>query len=84
MKTNKIIHAQYSEDYKIKVQFKNGLEGIFDMKPYLEIGVFKKLQNQAFFKSMRVNYGTLTWPEEIDIAPDTVEFEILQNQHISQ
>jgi hypothetical protein len=43
----------------------------------LHEGVFQKLINPVFFNAVRVDYGTLVWPEEIDIAPDTVEAELV-------
>ena len=76
MITNKVATAKPQDNYKIEVYFVNGLHGIFDMTPYLETGVFKKLKNPSFFNSLRVQYGTLTWPEDIDIAPETIEAEI--------
>ena len=76
MITNKIISAVPKPDYRIEVGFKNGIHGIFNMNPYLHEGMFQKLKNPAFFNSVRVEYGTLVWPEEIDIAPDTVEAEL--------
>ena len=37
-------------------------------------GVFKRFRDLAFFREFRVNeeLGTLTWGDEIDIAPETL------------
>lgn len=75
--TNKIVSAKPQTDYRVEVIFKNGVHGIFDMTSYLNEGVFVKLRDPAFFNAVRVEYGTLVWPEEIDIAPDTVESELM-------
>ncbi|MFH0920522.1 MAG: DUF2442 domain-containing protein [Fibrobacterota bacterium] len=80
MITNKIVSATPQANYRIDVAFKNGIQGVFDMTPYLHEGVFQKLRDPAFFKSVRVDYGTLVWPEDIDIAPDTVEAELIQEK----
>jgi hypothetical protein len=42
------------------------------MTPYLQYPVFQRLKNTAFFSLARVDYGTVTWPGEIDIAPETL------------
>jgi hypothetical protein len=42
------------------------------MEPYLKYPVFKKLQNPVIFSLARVDYGTVTWPGAIDIAPETL------------
>lgn len=77
MIANKIISASPRPNYRIEVTFKNGVHGVFDMTPYLNEGVFVKLRDPIFFNAVHVEYGTLVWPEEIDIAPDTVEAELI-------
>ena len=44
----------------------------FDMRPYLHYPVFRRLENPGFFSMARVDYGTVTWPGDIDIAPETL------------
>jgi hypothetical protein len=41
------------EDYNLLLTFENGKQGIFDVKPYLNEGVFKKLKNIEVFNSVR-------------------------------
>ena len=59
-------------DYKLGIIFDNGESRIFDMRPYLHYAVYRCLENAAFFSLARVDYGTVTWPGEIDIAPETL------------
>lgn len=59
-------------DYKLGIVFDNGENRIFDMRPYLHYTVYRCLENTAFFSLARVDYGTVTWPGEIDIAPETL------------
>ncbi len=59
-------------EYKLLLRFNNGEERRFDMRPYLHYPVFKRLENHGYFSLARVNYGTVTWPGEIDIAPETL------------
>ena len=33
---------------------------------------WKRLADPAFFRLVRVAYGTLVWPDDIDIAPEDV------------
>jgi hypothetical protein len=77
MITNKIISATPLDKYRVKVVFKNGVHGLFDCTPYLSEGVFQQLRDERIFKTVRVEYGTLVWPGEIDIAPETVEAELV-------
>nr|VFK23303.1 MAG: Protein of unknown function (DUF2442) [Candidatus Kentron sp. MB]VFK28430.1 MAG: Protein of unknown function (DUF2442) [Candidatus Kentron sp. MB]VFK74250.1 MAG: Protein of unknown function (DUF2442) [Candidatus Kentron sp. MB] len=62
-------------DYGLLVTFSNGENRHFDMWPYLHYPVFRKLENPGFFALASVDYGTVTWPGEIDIAPETLFIE---------
>ena len=59
-------------DYCLLLTFENNEQKCFDMKPYLNATVFQPLKNPGFFKLARIDYGTVTWPNEIDIAPETL------------
>ena len=53
-----IINAGYINDFKIKVKFENGEEGIIDFKEYLQKGgVFKRLKDKKYFKSYKRRTG---------------------------
>jgi hypothetical protein len=63
------------EDYKLQLTFDDGKSGVLDCKPFIDKGgVFSKLRDPEFFKSVKINseLGVLTWDDEIDIAPETV------------
>lgn len=60
------------EEYRILVELADGRQGVFDMKPYLEHGVFRELKDPAYFRQVRVAFGAVTWPHGQDIAPETV------------
>ena len=64
------------DDYKIYIEIEDGKKGIFDMKPYLNHGVFKELKNPFYFNQVDVLYGVVTWPHEQDIAPETLITEM--------
>jgi len=59
-------------DYTLHLWFTNGEEGIFDMKPYLEKGIFRELKNLSMFNSVRPFLGTVQWANHADICPDTI------------
>jgi len=64
--------VQAAPDYQLALTFNNGERRRFDMHRYLRYPVLRRLQNPAFFALARVDYGTVTWPGEIDIAPETL------------
>jgi hypothetical protein len=60
------------DDYRIFVELEDGREGIFDLKPYLNHGVFRELQDKNYFSQVDIVFGAVTWPHEQDIAPETL------------
>src|SRR5918996_1608510 len=64
-------------DYRIYVEIEDGRKGIFDMKPYLDRGVFRELRNVHYFNQVGILFGAVTWPNEQDIAPETLIAEML-------
>lgn len=59
-------------DYRIYVETVGGQKGIFDMKPYLERGVFRELKDPHYFDRVGIVLGAVTWPNEQDVAPETL------------
>ncbi|MDO8990193.1 MAG: DUF2442 domain-containing protein [Sideroxyarcus sp.] len=59
-------------DYRIYVEVEDGRKGVFDMKPYLDFGVFRELRNEHYFNQVGIQFGAVTWPNEQDIAPETL------------
>jgi hypothetical protein len=59
-------------NYYIYVEIENGQKGIFDLKPYLERGVFQQLKDINYFNQVYIFFGAVTWINEQDIAPETL------------
>lgn len=58
--------------HKLVLVFNTGEKKLFDMTPYLAFSVYKRLQNAGFFSLAHVDYGTVVWPGDVDIAPETL------------
>jgi hypothetical protein len=69
-------------DYKLRIILSDGRKGIFDMSPYLDRGVFRELKDPRYFRRAYVGYGTVVWPHEQDVAPDTIKM-LLQPEPVS-
>jgi hypothetical protein len=68
--------------YRLKVCFQDGLEGIVDMSLLVRsenAGVFAALRDETVFLRVFLEYGAVTWPGEIDLAPDAMYQEIKKN-----
>ncbi len=60
------------DDHKLEITFSNGEVGLFDCTHLLDFGVFRELRDIAYFRQARVEGGTVVWPHEQDICPDTL------------
>ena len=61
-----------TNDYKLELVFTNGEQGIYDCSPLLNFGIFRELKDKQYFKLAVVSGGTVVWPHEQDICPDTL------------
>lgn len=61
-----------NEDFTITVTFTNGEVGTFDVRPYLEMGIFRELKDWRLFRTARPFMGTVQWVNEQDLCPDTI------------
>ena len=64
--------VQPIEDYQLLLTFENSEQGIFDMKPYLEKGIFCQLRDTRLFASVRMSFDTVEWNNGADLCPETL------------
>lgn len=67
-----VTSVKANPDFTLELTFENGQERIFDMKPYLSIGVFRQLKDYAKFKRVKPFYGSIAWATEQDLSYDTL------------
>lgn len=72
MKT--VVTVQPLLNYRLLLEFDNGEKRISDIKPLLTKPVFAFLEDIAYFNSVYLEYGAVTWKDfngnEVDICPD--------------
>jgi hypothetical protein len=59
-------------NHTLTLVFTNGEVRVFDVKPYLEKGIFQELKNSGYFGSVRPFLGSIQWPHGQDFCPDTL------------
>ena len=67
-----VIDVEPLPDYTLFLEFENGEKRQFDMKPLLTEKPFDVLRDFALFAKAFVDFGTVVWPGNIDIAPETL------------
>lgn len=68
----RVTSVKPAPDYQLQIAFSSGEIGVYDCRPLLDFGVFTELQDEAYFRQARVEGGTVVWPHEQDICPDTL------------
>ncbi|MDR2337626.1 MAG: DUF2442 domain-containing protein [Deltaproteobacteria bacterium] len=68
----RIIEVRPNENYTLSLKFSDGRSGIFDVKPYLNKGIFKELKNIKTFKSVKISDATIEWINGADLCPECV------------
>jgi len=64
-----------NSDYTLIITFANGEIKSFDVKPYLNIGIFKELKDKSLFNSIKPFLGSIQWKNGQDFCPDTLYLE---------
>lgn len=67
-----VVRVKPQKGNKLLIVFENHEKRLFDVTPYLKKKPFTKLKNSALFMKAMVAYGTVVWPGNIDIAPETL------------
>ena len=70
----RITQAVPLDDFRLRLRFNTGEEGMFDMRSYLERPTFAALRDQNLFRHVMIDEiaGTICWPNGIDFCPDMV------------
>ena len=68
----RVIAVVANDDYTLEIEFANGDVGIYDCAPNLDFGVFRELRDLSYFRQARAVSGTVMWPHEQDICPNTL------------
>lgn len=57
-------------DYELFLIFENNESKKFDMKPYLQKGIFKELNDVELFNSVRISFDSINWSNNADLDPE--------------
>ena len=67
-----VVRVDAKPDYTLLLEFENGEKRVFDMTPLMDKKPFVQLKDSPLFTLASVDYGTVVWPGDIDIAPETL------------
>jgi hypothetical protein len=74
MRSTPLTEALPLDGYVVHVRFEDGTAADVDLSYLLDYGVFEPLRDPAYFARPRADTeaGTIVWPNDADIAPETL------------
>jgi len=68
----KVIAVKPLDNYLLELSFSNNEVRQFDVKPYLDKGIFKELKDENYFKQVTTQFDSITWKNGQDFSPETL------------
>ena len=75
----RVLALEIIAEHEIYVWFIDGVAGRVKFEAGFFQGVFAHLADPALFEEVDVVCGAVTWPGELDIAPDAMHDQIAEN-----
>lgn len=75
----RVIEVRPLPGHRLAVQFADGTSGEVDVSKLIlgpMPGVFERLRDPARFAEVGIDHGAVTWPGQLDLAPDAMYDEI--------
>jgi hypothetical protein len=79
----RVIKVKPAINFQLNLTFSNGEEKVLDMNPYLNMGRFIELKNEAMFASVICSMGSIQWQNGLDLCPDTLYEESIPYKKVN-
>jgi Protein of unknown function (DUF2442) len=78
----RVTNVEALPEFRLRVAFVDGSTGLVDMARLVHsptAGVFAALLDPCLFAQVRIEYGAVSWPGELDLAPDAMHAAIREH-----
>lgn len=75
----RVVDVKTISPLSIQVTFEDGTSGRVLFEPSHLTGVFETLKDPEIFRQAYIEHGAVTWPGNIDLAPDAMYQAIKHN-----
>ena len=78
----RVAEAEALPGFRLRVRFNDGTAGTVEMSDFINsdaAGVFAALRDETLFRQVTVFLGAVTWPGDLDLAPDAMHGEIKEH-----
>ena len=77
----RVLSVTAMENHRLRVALSDGRRGVFDVSPYLDIGVFRELKAPAYFARVKTLFAGVGWPNGQDLSPLKIADEMRPIPH---
>lgn len=60
------------DNFELEIEFTNDELRIMDMKPYLQLPIYRELKDPNIFSKVKVAFNTVQWENGSDFDPDSL------------
>ena len=68
----KVINVKPLTNYMLQIEFDSNEIRFFDVKPYLDFGIFTELKNETYFEGVHTSFDSIAWKNGQDFSPETL------------
>ena len=76
-----VVEVKAETDYRLFVRFKDGRAGRVQLRQEELTGALAPLRDARFFEQVFIDCGAVSWPGEIDLAPDAMYVQVASQRH---
>jgi Protein of unknown function (DUF2442) len=81
----RIVKVTALPQYRLHVEFDDGVAGTIDLSAELDGEVFQPLRDEGVFRQARVDeFGAVCWPNGPDLAPDAMHTQLARETALPQ
>ena len=78
----RVSSVEIRPDYHLLLTFRDGEKRLFDVSELLKLPAYRTIKN--VFSSAHVEFGTVVWPGDVDISPETLYLRSVPADKICQ
>jgi hypothetical protein len=79
----RVVRVTPLPDYRLRVEFDDGVTGIVELADELTGPVFGPLRDEELFRQVMVDdFGAVSWPNGADLAPDAMYSDITKGEPV--
>jgi hypothetical protein len=78
----RVVEVEALPGFRLRVRFNDGISGVVEMAKFVTsgaAGVFAPLRDEKLFRQAKVYLGAVSWPGDLDLAPDAMHLAIKEH-----